>query len=193
MEPELATRCLYDKVRVRLPAGHRMSTIARSALWLRSVYKCLMATRVEGYVRTLMRDLLEGAAEGGPIEVEETDEVQPRPITLPGQSMQLSTVPQAVSAISIGRQALVTVALTPTVVEQSAASPNVEEAPDFFSAEGLAMNNDSIRSSQHTLKPSEAHSHLKPFLRDNYIFDGPSREVEVAETFISETLVEWKI
>ncbi|TFY69868.1 hypothetical protein EVG20_g2978 [Dentipellis fragilis] len=63
----------------------------------------------------------------------------------------------------------------PTVIEQSAASPSVEGAPDFFSAEGLAMNNGSIRSSQHTLKPSEAHNHLKPFLRDNYIFDGPSR------------------
>ncbi|KAI0261395.1 hypothetical protein BC834DRAFT_478813 [Gloeopeniophorella convolvens] len=41
--------------------------------------------------------------------------------------------------------------------------------PDFFSAEGLAINNGSILNPQFTLTPSEVHNHLKPYLVDNFI------------------------
>jgi hypothetical protein len=42
--------------------------------------------------------------------------------------------------------------------------------PDFFSPEGLAINNGSIVDSQHNLRPSEVHNHLKPYLLDNFVF-----------------------
>ncbi|KAI0288462.1 AAA domain-containing protein [Multifurca ochricompacta] len=45
-------------------------------------------------------------------------------------------------------------------------------ALDFFSLEELAMNNGSIVDSQHTLRPSEAHNHLKQYLMDNFVFRG---------------------
>ena len=41
---------------------------------------------------------------------------------------------------------------------------------DFFSPEGLAINNGSVVDSQHNLRPSEVHNHLKPFLLDNFVF-----------------------
>ncbi|CCM04279.1 uncharacterized protein FIBRA_06450 [Fibroporia radiculosa] len=50
-----------------------------------------------------------------------------------------------------------------------------EEIQDFFSAEGLAVSNGSVREERNTLTPSEAHNHIKAFLGDNYAFDGASR------------------
>jgi hypothetical protein len=44
------------------------------------------------------------------------------------------------------------------------------QSPDFFSREGLAMNNGSVVDSQHTLRPNEAHNHLKLYLADNFMF-----------------------
>jgi hypothetical protein len=44
--------------------------------------------------------------------------------------------------------------------------------PDFFSVEGLAVNNGSVVDTQHTLCPSEAHNHLKRYLRDGFVFQG---------------------
>lgn len=40
---------------------------------------------------------------------------------------------------------------------------------DFFSPEGLAINNGYIVDSQHNLRPSEVHNHLKPYLLDNFV------------------------
>jgi hypothetical protein len=51
----------------------------------------------------------------------------------------------------------------------SATSP-ADDTPDFFSLEGLAKNNGSVIDSQHTLRPSEAHNHLRPYLIDNFVF-----------------------
>ena len=45
-----------------------------------------------------------------------------------------------------------------------------DQLPDFFSREGLAMNNGSDVDSRHTLRPNEAHNHLKPYLVDNFMF-----------------------
>ncbi|KAI0294246.1 hypothetical protein B0F90DRAFT_1758208 [Multifurca ochricompacta] len=42
--------------------------------------------------------------------------------------------------------------------------------PDFFSVDGLAMNNGSIADPQHNLRPNEAHNYLKPYLVDNFVF-----------------------
>ena len=52
-------------------------------------------------------------------------------------------------------------------------SPSAQSAnhtPDFFSLEGLAMNNGSVLDAQHTLSPSQAHNHLKPYLADKFAF-----------------------
>jgi hypothetical protein len=56
------------------------------------------------------------------------------------------------------------------VAASSSTTPPADYTPDFFSLEGLALNNGSAIDSQHTLRPSEAHNHLKPFLVDNFIF-----------------------
>lgn len=45
-----------------------------------------------------------------------------------------------------------------------------DQSPDFFSREGLAMNNGSVVDSRHTLRPNEAHNHLKPYLFNNFVF-----------------------
>ncbi|KAI9431019.1 hypothetical protein H4582DRAFT_1823204 [Lactarius indigo] len=50
------------------------------------------------------------------------------------------------------------------------ATETEDQSPDFFSREGLAMNNGSIMDSRHTLRPNEAHNHLKPYLTDNFVF-----------------------
>lgn len=51
-----------------------------------------------------------------------------------------------------------------------------ESSTDFFSIEGLAVNSGAAaRSERHALNPNESHNHLKPFLRDNYHFEGASR------------------
>jgi hypothetical protein len=52
----------------------------------------------------------------------------------------------------------------------SSATQSIDYTPDFFSPEGLAINNGSIVDSQHNLRPSEAHNHLKPYLSDNFVF-----------------------
>jgi hypothetical protein len=56
------------------------------------------------------------------------------------------------------------------VAASSSTTPPPDYTPDFFSLEGLALNNGSVIDSQHTLRPSEAHNHLKRFLVDNFIF-----------------------
>jgi hypothetical protein len=56
------------------------------------------------------------------------------------------------------------------VAASSSATPPADYTPDFFSLEGLAMNNGSVVDSQHTLRPSEAHNHLRPYLFDNFVF-----------------------
>jgi hypothetical protein len=58
----------------------------------------------------------------------------------------------------------------PQVAASSSTTPPTDYTPDFFSLEGLALNNGSIIDSQHTLRPSEAHNHLRPFLVDNFVF-----------------------
>ncbi|KAH8998232.1 hypothetical protein EDB86DRAFT_821723 [Lactarius hatsudake] len=50
------------------------------------------------------------------------------------------------------------------------ATETEDQSPDFFSREGLAMNNNSVMDSRHTLRPNEAHNHLKPYLADNFVF-----------------------
>jgi hypothetical protein len=52
----------------------------------------------------------------------------------------------------------------------SSTSATDSHVPDFFSAEGLAFNNNSLRNEHHNLKPSEAHNHLRPFLTDEFPF-----------------------
>jgi hypothetical protein len=50
------------------------------------------------------------------------------------------------------------------------ATETEDQSPDFFSREGLAMHNGSKVDSQHTLRPNEAHNHLKRYLADNFVF-----------------------
>ncbi|KAH9011570.1 hypothetical protein EDB85DRAFT_1108865 [Lactarius pseudohatsudake] len=50
------------------------------------------------------------------------------------------------------------------------ATETEDQSPDFFSREGLAMNNNSVMDSRHTLRPNEAHNHLKPYLADDFVF-----------------------
>jgi hypothetical protein len=56
------------------------------------------------------------------------------------------------------------------VPSSSPATQSTDHTPDFFSPEGLAMNNGSIVDTRHTLSPSEAHNHLKFYLFDNFVF-----------------------
>ncbi len=53
---------------------------------------------------------------------------------------------------------------------QISSSPSPDYAPDFFSLEGLAINNGSVVDTQHNLRPSEAHNYLRPYLFDNFVF-----------------------
>ncbi|KAI0043384.1 hypothetical protein FA95DRAFT_405685 [Auriscalpium vulgare] len=66
---------------------------------------------------------------------------------------------------------------------QSSVEP-VDE-PDFFSTEGLAVNNGSIVHETHTLNPSAAHNHLKAFLFDHYEFRGPANVAGFSRIFAS--------
>ncbi|KAH9987464.1 AAA domain-containing protein [Russula compacta] len=59
-------------------------------------------------------------------------------------------------------------ALVPS--ESSASEPAADDTPDFFSLEGLAINNGSVVDTQHTLRPTEAHNYLRPYLFDNFVF-----------------------
>lgn len=52
----------------------------------------------------------------------------------------------------------------------SSATQFTDYTPDFFSPEGMAMNNGSVLDKQHTLSPSQAHNHLKSYLSDNFAF-----------------------
>jgi hypothetical protein len=52
----------------------------------------------------------------------------------------------------------------------SSATQSTDYTPDFFSLEGLAVNSGSVLDKQHTLSPSQAHNHLKPYLSDNFVF-----------------------
>lgn len=56
---------------------------------------------------------------------------------------------------------------------------------DFFSTEGLAINNGVVVDEQHKLKPSEAHNHLKAFLGDHYHFENTMRIDGFARIFAS--------
>lgn len=56
------------------------------------------------------------------------------------------------------------------VPTSSSATQSTDYTPDFFSLEGLAKNNGSVLDTQHTLSPSQAHNHLKPYLFDNFVF-----------------------
>jgi len=58
----------------------------------------------------------------------------------------------------------------PGVQDSSSATRPTDYTPDFFSLEGLAINNGSIVDTQHSLRPSEAHNHLRPYLFDNFVF-----------------------
>jgi hypothetical protein len=62
--------------------------------------------------------------------------------------------------------------IKPTVFGTSlvSATETEDQLPDFFSREGLAMHNGSKVDSQHTLRPNEAHNHLKRYLVDNLVF-----------------------
>ncbi|KZT03360.1 uncharacterized protein LAESUDRAFT_366011 [Laetiporus sulphureus 93-53] len=50
-----------------------------------------------------------------------------------------------------------------------------EQEPDFFSMEGLAVNNGSAREDHQGITPSEAHNHIKTFLGDAYQFGSASQ------------------
>ncbi len=58
----------------------------------------------------------------------------------------------------------------PGVQASSSSTQPIDYTPDFFSVEGLAINNGSILDTQHSLCPSEAHNHLRPYLFDNFEF-----------------------
>lgn len=46
-----------------------------------------------------------------------------------------------------------------------------EESPDFYSIEGLVARGRE-RPQQGSYDPAEVHNHIKPFLKDNYVFGG---------------------
>ena len=58
----------------------------------------------------------------------------------------------------------------PGVQASSSARQPTDFTPDFFSPQGLAINNGSIVDSQHNLCPSEVHNHLKPYLLEYFVF-----------------------
>ena len=52
----------------------------------------------------------------------------------------------------------------------ASAAETEDQSPDFFSRDGLAMNNGSVVDSRHTLRPNEAHNHLRMYLANNFVF-----------------------
>lgn len=60
-----------------------------------------------------------------------------------------------------------------------------DETPDFFSAEGLVINSGATRSKRLALDPSEAHNHIKPFLKDNYHFESVSKMLGLVNVLAS--------
>jgi hypothetical protein len=73
----------------------------------------------------------------------------------------------------------------PVVATASEAAPTNQSTPDFFSAEGLALNNNSVRNTKYNLKPSEAHNHLKSFIGDMYTFRNSSAVEGFVKIFAS--------
>ncbi|KAH8976901.1 hypothetical protein EDB92DRAFT_1938185 [Lactarius akahatsu] len=65
------------------------------------------------------------------------------------------------------------------------ATETEDVSPDFFSREGLAINNGSVMDSQHTLRPNEAHNHLKPYLADDFVFRGANNVEGFSRIFAS--------
>ena len=71
------------------------------------------------------------------------------------------------------------------------ASPNnkgnsvSDDTPDFFSAEGLAVNAGAGNVERHSLTPVEAHNHMRPFMRDNYHFESAARVQGFVRIFAS--------
>ncbi|KAH9066137.1 hypothetical protein EDB87DRAFT_1732090 [Lactarius vividus] len=55
-------------------------------------------------------------------------------------------------------------------VLETSATETEDQSADFFSLGELAKNNGSEVDSQHTLRPNEAHNHLKPYLADHFVF-----------------------
>ncbi|PCH39561.1 nucleoside triphosphate hydrolase protein [Wolfiporia cocos MD-104 SS10] len=66
-------------------------------------------------------------------------------------------------------------ATTTSATEGEPDQEEENETTDFFSAEGLALNNGSVREERHNLTPSQAHNHIKPFLSDNFMFENASK------------------
>lgn len=68
----------------------------------------------------------------------------------------------------------------PTIQSSSSSATQPPDyTPDFFSLEGLAINNGSLVDAQHNLRPSEAHNHLRPYLFDHFVF----RDAIIVEGF----------
>ncbi|KAH9048647.1 hypothetical protein EDB83DRAFT_2676911 [Lactarius deliciosus] len=65
------------------------------------------------------------------------------------------------------------------------ATETEDVSPDFFSLEGLAINNGSVMDSQHTLRPNEAHNYLKPYLADDFVFRGANNVEGFSRIFAS--------
>ncbi|KAH9014346.1 hypothetical protein EDB85DRAFT_875353 [Lactarius pseudohatsudake] len=65
------------------------------------------------------------------------------------------------------------------------ATETEDVSPDFFSREGLAINNGSVMDSQHTLRPNEAHNYLKPYLADDFVFRGANNVEGFSRIFAS--------
>ncbi|PPQ89247.1 hypothetical protein CVT25_001326 [Psilocybe cyanescens] len=57
--------------------------------------------------------------------------------------------------------------------QDETATIDPEDIPDFYSIEGLAARGRQNQAQQGSYDPSEVHNHIKFFLRDNYVFEGP--------------------
>ncbi|KAI0313808.1 hypothetical protein OF83DRAFT_1248643 [Amylostereum chailletii] len=71
------------------------------------------------------------------------------------------------------------------VPQPSSASSEADGPVDFFSTAGLAANNGSVVDTQNTLRPTEAHNHIKAFLHDNFVFTSATRLEGFARIFAS--------
>ncbi|KAI0071801.1 hypothetical protein K474DRAFT_1630013 [Panus rudis PR-1116 ss-1] len=63
----------------------------------------------------------------------------------------------------------------PSDLAENAGQTEPTQPPDFFSTEGLAVNNGSVLEERFSLNPSEAHNHIRPFLREGYQFENAAR------------------
>ncbi|KAI0056438.1 hypothetical protein BV25DRAFT_1872764 [Artomyces pyxidatus] len=73
----------------------------------------------------------------------------------------------------------------PEATTAAAVTSVAESSPDFFSTEGLASNNGSVLAAHARFTPNEAHNHIKSFLHDNYVFNGPPRMEGFSRIFAS--------